>query len=168
MMVKQNLSILFFLSRKRARKKDGKAPVYVRLTIDGLNDTISTGIMVHPERLKNQESTCTCFQINRSVLFSRMRPTESPTNTELEPLLNLFNALHPIGKRVDIYLQKNIYCCAVKKGDFLVKAGEVCDSIYFIRKGVLRGFITEDDKDITTWLTIENEVVATITGFLLQ
>jgi CRP-like cAMP-binding protein len=97
-----------------------------------------------------------------------MRPTESPTNTELEPLLNLFNALHPIGKRVGIYLQKNIYCCAVKKGDFLVKAGEVCDSIYFIRKGVLRGFITEDDKDITTWLTIENEVVATITGFLLQ
>ena len=47
MIVKQNLSILFFLSRKRARKKDGKAPVYVRLTIDGLSDAISTGIMVH-------------------------------------------------------------------------------------------------------------------------
>ena len=49
MIVKQNLSILFFQSRKEQEKKDGKAPVYVRLTIDGLNDTISTGRMVHPD-----------------------------------------------------------------------------------------------------------------------
>ena len=97
-----------------------------------------------------------------------MIPTRYPNKTELKPLLDLFNALHPIGKRVEIYLQKNIYCCEVKKGDLLVKGGEICDSIYFIRKGVLRGFITEEDKEITTWVTIENEVVATITGFLLQ
>ena len=97
-----------------------------------------------------------------------MRSTRNPTKSELKPVLDLFNALHPIGKRVELYLQKNIYCCDVKKGDILVKSGEVCDSIYFIRKGVLRGFITEEDKEITTWLTVENEVVSTITGFLLQ
>lgn len=97
-----------------------------------------------------------------------MSPVRRPNPTELKPLLDLFNALHPIGKRVEIYLQKNMYCCEVKKNDFLVKSGEICDSIYFIKKGVLRGFITEEGKEITTWLTIENEVVSTITGFLLQ
>lgn len=91
-----------------------------------------------------------------------------PTAAELRPVLDLFNSLHPIGKRVEIYLQKNIYCREIKKGELLVKSGEICDSIYFIRKGVLRGFIEEDSKEITTWLTVENEIVATITGFLLR
>lgn len=97
-----------------------------------------------------------------------MNPVKRPTATELTPLLDLFNSLHPIGKRVEIYLQKNIYCCEISKGDLLVKSGEICDSIYFIKKGVLRGFIEEDGKEITTWLTVENEIVATITGFLLR
>lgn len=91
-----------------------------------------------------------------------------PNVTELNPVLEMFNALHPVGKRVAIYLQKNVYCIDVKKGELLVKSGEICDSIYFIRTGVLRGFIEEDGKEVTTWLTVENEIVATITGFLLQ
>lgn len=97
-----------------------------------------------------------------------MSPVQRPTTAELQAVIDLFNKLHPIGKRVAIYLQKNIYCCTVKKGELLVKSGEVCDSIYFIKKGVLRGFITEQGKEVTTWLTVENEIVSTITGFLLQ
>ena len=40
--VKQNLSILFYLKRKKIDKA-GKVPVYVRLTIDGLKDEMSLG-----------------------------------------------------------------------------------------------------------------------------
>lgn len=40
MNVKQRLSILFYLKRKKATK-DGKIPIYVRVTIDGLNDEFS-------------------------------------------------------------------------------------------------------------------------------
>ncbi|WP_158643886.1 Crp/Fnr family transcriptional regulator [Pseudobacter ginsenosidimutans] len=97
-----------------------------------------------------------------------MSAATRPTATELQPVFELFNVLHPIGKRVEIYLQKNIYCCEIKKGELLVKSGEVCDSIYFIKRGVLRGFIEEGSREITTWLTVENEIVATITGFLLR
>lgn len=97
-----------------------------------------------------------------------MSPVLRPSSEELQPLLDLFNSLHPIGRRVEVYLQKNLYCNSVKKGELLVKSGEICDSIYFIKKGVLRGFIEEDGKEVTTWLTVENEVVATITGFLLR
>lgn len=97
-----------------------------------------------------------------------MSLVQSPSSEALQPLLDLFNSLHPVGRRVEIYLQKNLYSSTVKKGEFLVKSGEICDSIYFIRKGVLRGFIEEEGKEVTTWLTVENEVVATITGFLLR
>ncbi|HVK49166.1 MAG TPA: Crp/Fnr family transcriptional regulator [Pseudobacter sp.] len=97
-----------------------------------------------------------------------MTPIIRPSKTELKPLLDLFNSLHPIGERTENYLLKNLYCCKLNKNDFIVQSGEICDSIYFIRKGVLRGFITENGKEITTWLTVENEIVAAITGFLLQ
>lgn len=40
----------------------------------------------------------------------------------------------------------------------------MCEHIYFIKKGSVRGFIKEGDKDITTWITAENELVTSIYG----
>ena len=42
MNVKQNLSILFYLKRKK-EGRDGRSPIYARVTIDGLQEEISTG-----------------------------------------------------------------------------------------------------------------------------
>jgi hypothetical protein len=46
--VKQNLSILFFLKRKKTTP-GGKAPIYCRLTIDGLQDEFSLSEKILPE-----------------------------------------------------------------------------------------------------------------------
>ncbi|OMP74967.1 Arm DNA-binding domain-containing protein [[Flexibacter] sp. ATCC 35208] len=45
MNVKQNLAILFFLRRGK-KTKTGMVPIYVRVTIDGLADDISTGCKI--------------------------------------------------------------------------------------------------------------------------
>ncbi|WPQ62026.1 Arm DNA-binding domain-containing protein [Chitinophaga sancti] len=45
---KQKLSILFYLVRSK-RSKDGKIPIYVRITIDGLDDYFSSGCKVLDE-----------------------------------------------------------------------------------------------------------------------
>ncbi|SFW16901.1 hypothetical protein SAMN05661012_00365 [Chitinophaga sancti] len=45
---KQNLTILFFLVRNK-KSKDGKIPIYVRVTIDGLNEKFSSGCKVLDE-----------------------------------------------------------------------------------------------------------------------
>src|SRR5688500_12786944 len=52
MNVKQNLSVLFYLKRKK-KSKDGKSPIYVRVTIDGLQDEISTGCKVYDKDWDN-------------------------------------------------------------------------------------------------------------------
>ena len=46
----------------------------------------------------------------------------------------------------------------------LVKSGEVCHHVFFIVKGALRGYMKEEDRDITTWISIDNEVVTSISG----
>lgn len=49
MYIKQTLSILYYRKLKKKNKKTGTVPVYVRLTIDGLQDEISTGVTVQPD-----------------------------------------------------------------------------------------------------------------------
>jgi hypothetical protein len=49
MYVRQRLSILFYLKRKKA-SKDGMIPIYVCITIDGLGAEISLGSKVLAEQ----------------------------------------------------------------------------------------------------------------------
>ena len=48
MKFEQNLSLLLWLYRGKA-SKDGKAPIYFRITIDGLDTDISLGQKIHPD-----------------------------------------------------------------------------------------------------------------------
>ncbi len=48
MKFKQNLSLLLWLYRGKA-SKDEKAPIYLRITVDGLDTHISLGQKVHPD-----------------------------------------------------------------------------------------------------------------------
>jgi len=80
----------------------------------------------------------------------------------------MLSAIQPLGKGIEQQLLKNVYCCNIPKGKYVLRNGEVCHSIYFIKKGLLRGFIKEKNKEVTTWFTAENELVAAIRSFLLQ
>lgn len=97
-----------------------------------------------------------------------MNPSTRAAKQDLALILQLFNSFHPVGKGIEQYLSKAVYRCELPKGKFLVKNGEVCDSVYFIKKGLLRGFIKENDKEITTWFALENELVAAIATFMQE
>lgn len=97
-----------------------------------------------------------------------MNTKKQPTKEQLQQLYQLMSFFHPIGKGVERYLAKTVYCCKVAKGDYLQKSGEIGSNLYFIEKGAVRGFIKEDKKEITTWFAVESEIVSTITSFLLQ
>ena len=76
----------------------------------------------------------------------------------------MLNHFYPISKEAEDFLKKNSYATFFKKGKLLLKEGEICQHMYFVRKGIVRGFIKEGEKDITTWITAENELVTSIYG----
>ncbi|MBA2498509.1 MAG: Crp/Fnr family transcriptional regulator [Chitinophagaceae bacterium] len=80
------------------------------------------------------------------------------------PMVPLFNSIHPISKGAVDFLNNKSYPVRVNKGKFLLKAGQVPDRLFLLRKGVVRGFIKEEKKEITTWITGENELVSSIRG----
>ena len=90
------------------------------------------------------------------------------TNKNIPPdissVIETLNYFYPLSEGIKDYFRKHTYSCSFRKGKLLLKAGEVCEHIYFIKKGAVRGFIKDGTKDITTWITAENEVVSSISS----
>jgi CRP-like cAMP-binding protein len=84
------------------------------------------------------------------------------------PLATFVKYIHPISRDAINYINQHSFAKRVEKNTFLLRTGEVCEHLYFIQKGVVRAFITDGKKDITTWITAENEIVASIRGFNQQ
>jgi CRP-like cAMP-binding protein len=86
----------------------------------------------------------------------------------LSPVAAFVNFIHPISNEIITYINQHSYALPVERGSYLLKAGEICRQLYFIRKGAIRGYIKEGTKEITTWITAENEMVTSIRGLSSQ
>ncbi|CAN5228356.1 Crp/Fnr family transcriptional regulator [soil metagenome] len=56
----------------------------------------------------------------------------------------------------------------LKKGELLTRQGEICRSVSFINKGLLRMFYVVDGKEINTGFINEHEYIAQYDSFLMQ
>jgi len=54
------------------------------------------------------------------------------------------------------------------KGHLLIKAGMVCNYIYFIEEGLTRTFYYKDGKDITDWISAEGSFAASVVSFITR
>jgi CRP-like cAMP-binding protein len=84
------------------------------------------------------------------------------------PLATFVNHVHPVSDEATKFINQHSFPQQVERGSYLLKAGEIAKHIYFIRKGAIRGFMKEGTKEVTTWITAENEMVTSIRGFSLQ
>jgi CRP-like cAMP-binding protein len=78
------------------------------------------------------------------------------------PLVDYLKSLYPISDQSLLYLYEHTTKKWVGRGKFLLKPGEYCSHYYYIYKGLLRAYIKEEKKEITTWLNPENEITTSI------
>ncbi|HEY6504567.1 MAG TPA: Crp/Fnr family transcriptional regulator [Chitinophagaceae bacterium] len=99
----------------------------------------------------------------------KKRPEESWDKAGGEsPLASFVKQIYPIPAEAVEFINQHTYPQRVARGSFLLKAGEICRHLYFVRKGVIRGYIKDGTKEVTTWMTAENEMVTSIRGLNLQ
>ena len=96
--------------------------------------------------------------------LNSQKNTKDDKSPDISSLIATLNYFHPISEGVKNFFKEHCFSCTFNKGKLLLKAGEVCDDIYFIKKGVVRGYIKEGNKDITTWITADNELVSSISN----
>ena len=88
-----------------------------------------------------------------------------PEPAATDSLVSVLRQLYPLSPEAEQYVREHVAACTVAKRKYLLKEGMPCEQIYFVVRGALRGFIREGHKDITTWITVENELVGSILGF---
>ncbi|MBC7873683.1 MAG: Crp/Fnr family transcriptional regulator [Ferruginibacter sp.] len=86
----------------------------------------------------------------------------------LSPLVAFVKYFYPVSEDAIAYINQHSFVKRAERNEYLLREGEVCKYLYFICKGVIRGYIKNGSKEITTWITAENELVSSIRGFDLQ
>ncbi|WP_293311965.1 helix-turn-helix domain-containing protein [Pedobacter sp. UBA5917] len=79
-------------------------------------------------------------------------------------LSGVMRSIHPIDSKLISEFEKHLFKVEVKKGQILFKENEVCEYMYFIVKGALMGCTSHNGKKITTYISVENEFVSSISG----
>lgn len=98
----QKLFLMCWLFKAKTTKKDGKAPLYLRITIDGKDEELSLGRKVHPdhwdtEQKKATENNQEAKQTNKKILEASM---------DLE---RHFNVLQSQFENITPLMLKNVY-----------------------------------------------------------
>ena len=53
----------------------------------------------------------------------------------------------------------------VKKKEFLLKEGEINDTLFYVKKGLLRVYLIHEGKEINTWFVKEDEFISSVNSF---
>ena len=87
-----------------------------------------------------------------------------------EPILNsrlltYLRGLFPLSEELSAELSQVIVKRSVRRKTKLVKEGELCTTMFFIVKGLSRAYLIRRNKDITLWLSTEDEFETAVEGF---
>ena len=91
----------------------------------------------------------------------------------MEELLTFLNAISsPAGKPLSTelrdFLPTIVKKTTLKKGEYLLVPGQVCENLYFIQKGLLKCFYILHEKQVSDWFFGETETVVSIDSFYDQ
>ena len=86
----------------------------------------------------------------------------------MEALIQYLDTIQPLSSGLRDHLSATVQAKVLKKKEFLLRAGRVCEYIYFIEKGLLRCFYLKDETEVSSWFMKEGDVAIAINSFFNQ
>ncbi|MFB9864293.1 helix-turn-helix domain-containing protein [Rufibacter immobilis] len=83
-------------------------------------------------------------------------------------VLTLLEAIRPITPDLKEEFYEHAITLELQEGEHLLRQGERCHHMYFIRKGALMAYSQHRQKQITTYISVENEFVSSLSGLYGQ
>jgi CRP-like cAMP-binding protein len=82
--------------------------------------------------------------------------------------VNYFSKISPLSKEESNAIAENMCVKIFRKGDFLLKQGQLSRDTYFIMEGCVREFIVDDGEEKTTNFFTEEQWIISLNNFGLQ
>ena len=86
----------------------------------------------------------------------------------MEELIKLLQHVGPMSGRLERRLRRKIKPYYFKKGEYLLRAGEVAGHILFIKKGLVRSYSMIKGKEVSNWFMKERDIIISVESFLQQ
>jgi CRP/FNR family transcriptional regulator, anaerobic regulatory protein len=86
----------------------------------------------------------------------------------MEELLHLLNSTYLMTSGLQAHLYSILKVRELQKKDFLLKAGQVSNTVHFIHQGLLRCFYVKGDHEVSSWFMKEGDVIFSIESFYDQ
>src|SRR3954468_18895407 len=86
----------------------------------------------------------------------------------MEQLLQMINSIYPLSSSLTVELKNLLSEETFLKKECLLRIGEVCSNIYFIKKGLLRCFYMEGEDEVCSWFMKEGDLVISVESFYNQ
>jgi CRP-like cAMP-binding protein len=80
----------------------------------------------------------------------------------------VLNNIHPLSLPLRQYLKEKLKPTVLSKKEHVLNAGEVSHNIYFIKKGLLRCYYIEREKEVCTKFMKEGDITVSASSFFLQ
>ncbi|WP_156166689.1 Crp/Fnr family transcriptional regulator [Pedobacter sp. BMA] len=77
----------------------------------------------------------------------------------MKPFFNYLEKLHPLSPQFMECYELNCQLVTVRKNKFILSPIDSNNAMYFLLNGLVRGFIRDGKKDISTWFGFEGEIV---------
>ncbi len=84
------------------------------------------------------------------------------THSSMLPLFQYLEKFHPLSAEFKASYEKNCKVIHVKKYKHVLSPIDNNTSLYFLVSGLVRGFVKDGKKDISTWFSFGNEIIGAI------
>lgn len=89
---------------------------------------------------------------------------ESPSS----PLLALLETMQPLSAELRAALASRLRREELPRGTHLLQPGQVAHRLYFVERGVVRGFYLKDGREVSSWFMKEQDFIISIVSFFTQ
>lgn len=86
----------------------------------------------------------------------------------MSPILQILHHLQPLSNETQEALAAMIKYKHYKKGELLVRIGQVPEYFYFITKGLARVFYVRNEMEVTDYFGIDNQFIGALPGLFSQ
>lgn len=83
-------------------------------------------------------------------------------------LLLRLNGIHKMSDELIDYLKRHLQRKSFEKDELILRKGQICRHVYFIEKGLIHIFTSDESSENTTWLLRENDIAISYESFFEQ
>ena len=93
----------------------------------------------------------------------------SNTQTNMTELEHYIQSYFGVVNDEDLQLISSLFkLTTIKKGDYLVKSERRCDKMCFVESGLLRVFVTTEEKEVTQWISSKGYFATDLSSFVFE